>query len=110
MRRFRPPTDAKARLVYVSDEARLAMPFVALGLVPEFGSSLAVPQLILNLSVSLCYLGAGLLDVAITDEMLDIDQLAYEYMGADRYPADDNTDNIRIIVRITPERIIARGL
>lgn len=31
--------------VYVSDEARLAMPFVALGLVPEFASSLAVPQL-----------------------------------------------------------------
>ncbi|MDP3225802.1 MAG: enoyl-CoA hydratase [Rubrivivax sp.] len=31
--------------VYVSDEARLAMPFVALGLVPEFGSSLLVPQL-----------------------------------------------------------------
>ncbi|MDE2147191.1 MAG: enoyl-CoA hydratase [Burkholderiales bacterium] len=30
---------------YVSDEARLAMPFVALGLVPEFGSSLVVPQL-----------------------------------------------------------------
>jgi enoyl-CoA hydratase/carnithine racemase len=32
--------------VYVSDEARLAMPFVALGLVPEFGSSLLVPRLI----------------------------------------------------------------
>ena len=31
--------------VYVSDEARLAMPFVALGLVPEFASSLAAPQL-----------------------------------------------------------------
>ncbi|NDY93568.1 enoyl-CoA hydratase-related protein [Ideonella livida] len=31
--------------VYVSDEARLAMPFVGLGLVPEFGSSLLVPQL-----------------------------------------------------------------
>ena len=31
--------------VYVSDEARLAMPCVALGLVPEFASSLAVPQL-----------------------------------------------------------------
>ena len=31
--------------VYVSDEARLAMPFVTLGLVPEFGSSLLVPQL-----------------------------------------------------------------
>lgn len=33
-------------LVYVSDEARLAMPFVALGLVPEFASSLLIPQLI----------------------------------------------------------------
>ena len=31
--------------VYVSDEARLAMPFVALGLVPEFASSLVLPQL-----------------------------------------------------------------
>ncbi|MEX8520504.1 MAG: enoyl-CoA hydratase [Leptothrix sp. (in: b-proteobacteria)] len=31
--------------VYVSDEARLAMPFVGLGLVPEFGASLLVPQL-----------------------------------------------------------------
>jgi len=31
--------------VYVSDEARLALPFVALGLVPEFASSLVVPQL-----------------------------------------------------------------
>jgi enoyl-CoA hydratase/carnithine racemase len=33
-------------LVYVSDEARLAMPFVSLGLVPEFASSLLVPQLL----------------------------------------------------------------
>ena len=31
--------------VYVSDEARLAMPFVGLGLVPEFASSLLLPQL-----------------------------------------------------------------
>ena len=31
--------------VYVSDEARLAMPFVSLGLVPEYASSLLVPQL-----------------------------------------------------------------
>src|SRR3982751_5784593 len=35
-------------LVYVSDEARLAMPFVSLGLVPEFASSLIVPQLMGN--------------------------------------------------------------
>lgn len=33
-------------LVYVSDEARLAMPFTSLGLVPEFASSLIVPQLV----------------------------------------------------------------
>ena len=31
--------------VYVSDEARLAMPFVGLGLVPEFASSLLGPEL-----------------------------------------------------------------
>ncbi|UCH18765.1 MAG: enoyl-CoA hydratase [Burkholderiales bacterium] len=34
-----------ADLVYVSDEARLAMPFVTLGLVPEFASSLLAPQI-----------------------------------------------------------------
>ena len=33
-------------LVYVSDEARLAMPFVGLGLVPEYASSLLVTQLV----------------------------------------------------------------
>ena len=31
-------------LVYVSDEARLAMPFVTLGLVPEYAASLLIPQ------------------------------------------------------------------
>jgi len=31
--------------VYVADDARLAMPFVGLGLVPEFASSLVVPRL-----------------------------------------------------------------
>jgi enoyl-CoA hydratase/carnithine racemase len=33
-------------LVYVSDEARLAMPFTSLGLVPEFASSLILPAMI----------------------------------------------------------------
>ncbi|MEK8049392.1 enoyl-CoA hydratase [Ideonella sp. DXS22W] len=33
-------------LVYVSDEARLAMPFVGLGLVPEYASSLLMPALV----------------------------------------------------------------
>lgn len=31
-------------LVYVSDQARLVLPFVGLGLVPEFASSLLLPQ------------------------------------------------------------------
>jgi enoyl-CoA hydratase/carnithine racemase len=35
-------------LVYVADDARLAMPFVGLGLVPEFASSLIVPRLVGN--------------------------------------------------------------
>jgi enoyl-CoA hydratase/carnithine racemase len=34
--------------VFVADDARLAMPFVSLGLVPEFASSLIVPQLMGN--------------------------------------------------------------
>jgi enoyl-CoA hydratase/carnithine racemase len=33
-------------LVYVSDAAHLAMPFVSLGLVPEFASSMLLPQLL----------------------------------------------------------------
>ena len=33
-------------LVYVADDARLAMPFVSLGLVPEYASSLLLPQLV----------------------------------------------------------------
>ncbi len=36
---------AHCDLVYVSDEARLGMPFVSLGLVPEFASSLLMPQI-----------------------------------------------------------------
>ena len=32
-------------LVYVADDARIAFPFVSLGLVPEFGSSVILPQL-----------------------------------------------------------------
>jgi enoyl-CoA hydratase/carnithine racemase len=35
-------------LVFVADDARLAMPFVGLGLVPEFASSIVIPQLMGN--------------------------------------------------------------
>lgn len=35
-----------------------------------------------------------------------IDELAKKYMDADRYPMDDGTDNVRVVVRIKPQRIV----
>ena len=62
--------------VYVSDEARLAMPFVGLGLVPEFGSSLIVPQLMGNaraaekLLLGDPFTGADAVEVGIANAVL----------------------------------------
>jgi PPOX class probable F420-dependent enzyme len=39
-----------------------------------------------------------------------IDELAADYMGADRYPGDDGTDNVRVVVRIRPEHIASMGV
>jgi enoyl-CoA hydratase/carnithine racemase len=39
-------------LVYVSEDAQLSMPFVSLGLVPEFGSSVILPQLLGHVKAS----------------------------------------------------------
>ena len=35
-----------------------------------------------------------------------IDCLCQEYTGNDRYTADDGTDNVRIILRIHPEKVV----
>jgi PPOX class probable F420-dependent enzyme len=35
-----------------------------------------------------------------------IDRLGNQYMGWDRYPGDDETDNVRVVVRITPEKVV----
>ena len=35
-----------------------------------------------------------------------IDRLCREYTGNDRYTADDGTDNVRIILRIQPEKVV----
>ncbi len=35
-----------------------------------------------------------------------IDRLAQQYMGADRYVGDDGTDNVRVVVRIAPEKVV----
>jgi PPOX class probable F420-dependent enzyme len=37
-----------------------------------------------------------------------IDALARGYTGADRYTMDDGTDNVRVVVRLTPEKVILR--
>ncbi len=38
-----------------------------------------------------------------------IDRLNHAYRGTGRYIGDDGTDNIRVVVRITPERVVFRG-
>jgi PPOX class probable F420-dependent enzyme len=36
-----------------------------------------------------------------------IDAHARHYTGADRYGMDDGTDNVRVVVRITPTKVVA---
>lgn len=35
-----------------------------------------------------------------------IDRLCRRYTGADRYTMDDGTDNVRVVVRIRPEKVV----
>ena len=35
-----------------------------------------------------------------------IDRLCLRYTGADRYTMDDGTDNVRVVVRIHPEKVV----
>ena len=35
-----------------------------------------------------------------------IDKLAGDYMGFDRYPMDDGTDNVRTVVRLIPDKVV----
>lgn len=35
-----------------------------------------------------------------------IDRAAKAYLDLDRYPMDDGTDNVRVVIRITPEKIV----
>jgi PPOX class probable F420-dependent enzyme len=37
-----------------------------------------------------------------------IDALAQGYTGAQRYTMDDGTDNVRVVVRLTPEKVLLR--
>jgi signal transduction histidine kinase len=62
-----------AALAYVTGGFASIVYWLFLGLIARNALScpLAVPQLILNLSVSFCYLGAGILDIAIRDSTWD---------------------------------------
>ena len=35
-----------------------------------------------------------------------IDRLCQQYTGGERYTGDDGTDNVRIVCRITPEKVV----
>lgn len=37
-----------------------------------------------------------------------IDRLAQAYTGAQRYTMDDGTDNVRVVVRLKPDKVVAR--
>ena len=37
-----------------------------------------------------------------------IDNFAQAYQGWERYPADDGTDNVRVVVRVIPDKVVAR--
>ena len=37
-----------------------------------------------------------------------IDRLNQEYTGTDRYLGDDGTDNVRVVCRITPDKVVTR--
>ena len=67
-----------AALTFVTGGFDSILYWVFLGLIVRnaLSSPLAVPQIILNLSVSFCYLLAGILDVVIQDEMLDFEEMS----------------------------------
>lgn len=38
-----------------------------------------------------------------------IDRLCRAYTGGERYTYDDGTDNVRVVVRLTPDKVVALG-
>lgn len=81
-------------LVYVSDEARLAMPFVSLGLVPEFGASMLVPRLMGHaraaekLLLGTPFTGAEAVELGIANAVLPASEvMAHARRMAERFNA-----------------------
>jgi enoyl-CoA hydratase/carnithine racemase len=94
-------------LVYVSDEARLALPFVALGLVPEFAATLLLPQLLGHVRAAQLLLlgepftGADAVEFGIANAVLPPDEvLPYARHMAERFnslPAGAVRDTKRLM-------------
>ena len=78
-------------LVYVSRDAKLAMPFVSLGLVPEFGASLLIPRLLGHvkaaekLMLGTPFTGEDAVEMGIANAALPADEvLAHAREAAER--------------------------
>ena len=67
-----------AALTFVTGGFESILYWLFLGLIVRNAVScpLAVPQLLLNFSASLCYLAAGILDAVISDNSIGLDELA----------------------------------
>ena len=47
----------------------------------------------------------GTVEVAEEGGRALIDELAGKYLGSDRYELDDGTDNVRVVVRVKPDKV-----
>ena len=102
--------------VYVSDEARLSMPFVSLGLVPEFASSLIVPQLMGNVRAAEKLLlgdpfsGADAVDCGIANAVLPAGEVVnHARRLAERFnalPPGAVRDSKALMRRASAERVL----
>ena len=102
--------------VYVADEARLAMPFVSLGLVPEFASSLIVPQLMGHaraaekLLLGDPFSGADAVEMGIANAVLPaLEVLNHARRVAERFntlPPGDVRDTKRLLRRARAEAVL----
>ena len=103
-------------LVYVSDEARLAMPFVSLGLVPEFASSLLFPQLVGHakaaekLLLGDPFTGQDAVDMGVANAVLPAAEVAsHARRMAERFnalPPGAVRDTKKLIRRAGAERVL----
>ena len=104
-------------LVYVSDEARLAMPFVSLGLVPEYASSLLLPQLLGHvkaaekLMLGEPFTGADAVDCGIANAVLPANEVVnHARRMAERFnalPPGAVRDTKRLMRAAQKDKIIA---